>query len=146
MDKLKLFVLMVLSSLKNFGNLIKKHIWRSPVIVKLQLDAYNFTKKDFFFRYIMVNNFWEELFFRIIVKICFRAGCLNMFQNYGSLVNWSCFDAFFVNPLSTNSTKCSNTLKQFVGKSRRNFWVCDHFVGLALKGLIRTHLSQNVSD
>ena len=48
LDKLKLFVLMVLSSLKKFGNLIKKHIWRSPVIVKLQLDAYNFTKKDFF--------------------------------------------------------------------------------------------------
>ena len=36
-----------------------------------------------------------------------------------------------VNPLSANPTEWSNTLKQFVGKSR----VFDHFVGLALKGL-----------
>ena len=36
----------------------------------------------------------------------------------------------FVNPLSTNPTKWSNTLKLF-------FFVCacDHFIGLALKGL-----------
>ena len=34
------------------------------------------------------------------------------------------------NPLSTNPTKWSNTLKQFVGK----LGVFDHFVGLARKG------------
>ena len=41
-----------------------------------------------------------------------------------------------INPLSANPTKCSNTLKQFVGKLRTNcLSVFDHFVGLALKGL-----------
>ena len=41
------------------------------------------------------------------------------------------------NPLNANITKWSNTLKQFVGKSPTNYLsVFDHFVGLALKGLI----------
>ena len=40
------------------------------------------------------------------------------------------------NPLSTNFTKWSNTLKQFVGKLPTNcLGVFDHFVGSALKGL-----------
>ena len=40
------------------------------------------------------------------------------------------------NALSTNITKWSNTLKQFVGKLTTNcLSVFDHFVGLALKGL-----------
>ena len=42
----------------------------------------------------------------------------------------------FLNPLSANLTKWSNTLKQFVGSSQRIVSVVDHFVGLALKGLI----------
>ena len=37
-----------------------------------------------------------------------------------------------LNPLSANPTKWSNTLKQFLGYLS----VFDHFVGLALKGLI----------
>ena len=41
-----------------------------------------------------------------------------------------------VNPLSTNFTKWSNTLKQFVGKLPTNcLSVFDHFVELANKGL-----------
>ena len=41
-----------------------------------------------------------------------------------------------VNPLSTNFTTWSNTLKQFVGKLPTNcLSVFDHFVGLTLKGL-----------
>ena len=41
------------------------------------------------------------------------------------------------NPSSANLTKWSNTLKQFVGKLPTNcLSVFDHFVGLALKGLI----------
>ena len=44
-----------------------------------------------------------------------------------------------VNPLSANPTKWSNTLQQFVGKSRGIVLsVFDHFVRLALKGLNRT--------
>ena len=43
----------------------------------------------------------------------------------------------YLNPLSANLTKWSNTLKQFVGKLPANcLSVFDHFVGLALKGLI----------
>ena len=41
------------------------------------------------------------------------------------------------NPLSGNPTKWPNTLKQFVGKLPTNYLsVFDHFVKLALKGLI----------
>ena len=38
-----------------------------------------------------------------------------------------------INPFSANLTKWSNTLKQFVSNCLSVF---DHFVGLALKGLI----------
>ena len=42
----------------------------------------------------------------------------------------------FINPLSANFTKWSNTIKQFVGNLPTNcLSVFDHFVGLALKGL-----------
>ena len=41
-----------------------------------------------------------------------------------------------INPLSANPTKWSNTLKQFVGLLS----VFDHFVGLALKGLMSLRL------
>ena len=42
----------------------------------------------------------------------------------------------FINPLSANFTKWSNTLKQFACKLPTNcLSVFDHFVGLALKGL-----------
>ena len=41
-----------------------------------------------------------------------------------------------MNPLSANSTKWSNTLKQFVGKlPTKCLSVFDYFVGLAIKGL-----------
>ena len=44
-----------------------------------------------------------------------------------------------LNPLSTNPTKWSKTLKQFVGKLPTNcLSVFDHFVILALKGLNST--------
>ena len=43
-----------------------------------------------------------------------------------------------LNPLDTNPIKWSNTLKQFVGKLLTNcLSVFDHFVGLALKRLIK---------
>ena len=46
------------------------------------------------------------------------------------------------NPLKTNFTKWSNTLKQFVGKLSTNcLSVFDHFVGLALKRLRYIHIS-----
>ena len=42
-----------------------------------------------------------------------------------------------LNPLSTNPTKWSNTLKQFVSNLPKNcLSVFDHFVKLALKGLM----------
>ena len=47
-----------------------------------------------------------------------------------------------VNFVSLKITKWSNTLKQFVGKLPTNcFSVFDHFVGLALKGLMTQHLT-----
>ena len=45
-----------------------------------------------------------------------------------------------INPLSTNFTKWSNTLKRFVGNLPTNcLSVFDHFVKLALKGLRKFH-------
>ena len=44
-----------------------------------------------------------------------------------------------VNPLRSNPSKWSNTLKQFVGNSRRIVSVFDHFVGLTLKLLLVRH-------
>ena len=51
-----------------------------------------------------------------------------------NLENW-CILKEKLKPLSAKPTKRSNTLKQFVGNSRRIVWVFDHFVGLVLKGL-----------
>ena len=49
---------------------------------------------------------------------------------------------FIINPLSTKLRKSSNTLKQFVGNLPTNcLSVFGHFVGLALKGLIHSKLS-----
>ena len=46
-----------------------------------------------------------------------------------------------INPLSANPTKWSNTLKKFVCKLPTNYLsVFDHFVGLALKGLIAIYV------
>ena len=55
---------------------------------------------------------------------------------------YSVSDQKCINPLSTHPTKWSNRLKQFVCKSRRIrlllefLSVFDHFVGLALRGLM----------
>ena len=50
-------------------------------------------------------------------------------------------------PLSANPTKLSNTLKQFVGNLLTNcLSVFDHFVGLALKGLIVEFWSSLICD
>ena len=50
-----------------------------------------------------------------------------------------------VNPLSANSTKWSNTFKQFIGKLRAIcLSVFNHFVGLALKALILLKTNQTI--
>ena len=55
------------------------------------------------------------------------------------LVFCKCIQRGFFNPLSANSTKWWNTLKQFVGNFPTNCWsVFDHFVKLTQKGLIFT--------
>ena len=47
--------------------------------------------------------------------------------------------ALWFNPLSANPTKCSSSIKQLIGNLPTNcLSVFDHFVGLALKGLILT--------
>ena len=52
----------------------------------------------------------------------------------------------YVNPLSANPTKWSNTLKQFVGKLPTNcLSVFDHFVELALKGLKKDYFVKNTA-
>ena len=61
----------------------------------------------------------------IIVEECFEIIIKNL-MNISEIIN----------PLSSNPTKWSNTLKQFVGQQLTNcLSVVDHSVGLALKGL-----------
>ena len=55
-------------------------------------------------------------------------------------------NTFFINPLNTNPTKWSNTLKQFVGNLPTNYLsVFGHFVGLVFKGLSES-LKSNFSN
>ena len=64
---------------------------------------------------------------------------LFLIQHEGNLSLSSSF-----NPLSANFIKWSNTLKQFVSKLPTNcLIVFDHFVGLALKGLINPYKCMN---
>ena len=54
---------------------------------------------------------------------------------FSIFLSWVGLDYTF-SPLSANSQKLSNTLKQFVGNRQRIIWIrFDHFVGLVLKGL-----------
>ena len=52
-----------------------------------------------------------------------------------------------VSPLSVNPTKWSNTLKQFFGKLPTNcLSVFDHFVKLALKGLVSKFMTSQIEN
>ena len=88
-------------------------MWKLKTILKDR-------NKTFF--HLMVFTFWCDIPCGLI---CFRFQIWRLLQRL-------CLPAFCyaVNPLSTNPTKWSNTLKQFVGKS--NFW---QFWGLASRGL-----------
>ena len=62
-----------------------------------------------------------------------------------NLFLWSRKCISSANPLSANSTKWSNTLKQFVARLPTNcLSVFDHFVGLALKGFTWPFLNRRV--
>ena len=53
---------------------------------------------------------------------------INMFSNWTNILHGvhqgSILGPLLFNPLSPNPTKWSNTLKQFIGNSRRIVWVC----------------------
>ena len=56
-----------------------------------------------------------------------------IFITSNHIISFNLFLGILVNPLSSNFTKWSNTLKQLVGKLPTNcLSVFDHFVGLAL--------------
>ena len=72
----------------------------------------------------------------VFVKAIFS--CLNLKTDDGFLP-YNMPELF--NPFNANFKKWSNTLKQFVGKLATNcLSVFDHFVGLALKGLIKSDI------
>ena len=74
---------------------------------------------------------------RIVLIYDLKAG--NIFSSFGSKkdMGTSHTREKKLNPLRDNPTKWSNTLKQFVGNLPTNcLSVFDHFVKLALKGLI----------
>ena len=72
-------------------------------------------KSIFISHRIMIIILWSDYFIKFLVFAAI-VWCLNL--------------------LSANPTKCSNTLKQFIGNLPTNcLSVFDHFVGLALQGL-----------
>ena len=69
-----------------------------------------------------------------------------MFSQRGNYLKITLNDYISVNSLSTNFTKWSNTLKQFVGKLPTNcLSVFDHFAALAFKGLKNVNMLKAVS-
>ena len=71
-------------------------------------------------------------------KICKRNKEKGLPKKFLGFVNHFMKNVKDSNPLSANITKWSNILKQFIGKLPTNcLSVVDHFVGLALKGLIK---------
>ena len=69
--------------------------------------------------------------------------CSSIFQ---ALINYGPICTVF-NHLSANSTKWSNTLKQFIGNLLTNFLsVFDQFVGLVLKGLITSEMNRETKS
>ena len=81
---------------------------------------------DFWYVYRHLRSRDDTFFWKDVVSRIFRC----------SEHNFHFPQSLYFNLLSANSTKCSNTLKQFVGNLPTNcFSVFDHFVKLALKGL-----------
>ena len=103
---------------------------RVSFLIRLQVKACNFIKKETLtqvfsceFGEIFKNTFFIEYLWWLLL--------------YDTLSISFFITSVKVNHLSANPTKWSNTLKQFVGKFPTNFLsVFDHFVGLALIGLM----------
>ena len=77
-----------------------------------------------------ITTYWKQLLPLLVLDLIVA---FLLFDPFWKIYAWSTT----LNPLSANSTKWSNTLKQFVGCSRQIVSsVFDHFVWLALKGLI----------
>ena len=82
-------------------------------------------------RNIFVTYFTSMFRFSVLPKNVKKFWFSDIFS-WGPLV----WDGLNFNTLSTNPTKWSNTLKQFVGNLSTNcLSVFDYFVGLALKGI-----------
>ena len=81
----------------------------------------------------LIVNYKFTLFYYYACKLYI----LNSYYGSYSNVLVQCSEEYF-NPLSANLKKWSNTLKQFVGNLPTYcLSVFDHFVGLAIKGLIK---------
>ena len=55
---------------------------------------------------------------------------------------WTAFWIHFINSLSANFTNGQTHSNNLSGNCRRIFWVFDHFMGLALNGLMRLHIHE----
>ena len=89
------------------------------------------------FTTIMIDFNLLSSFPRCLMHGSRSCNCLSNLSCLTVLLSIPFITTFFpdLNPLSANSTKWSNTLKQFVSNLLTNcFSVFDHFVKLALKG------------
>ena len=89
----------------------------------------------FYASFLKTNNCLTNVSFLHPLKTRENLRFFGVFKGY-KIVTWSRNGIKF-NPSSSNPTKWSNTLKQFVGKWPTNcLCVFDHFVGLELEGLM----------
>ena len=96
---------------------------------------------------IMMKNDQTLKILRCSQKVKFLLFCVKFYLKRFTLTKVSNLEEQFLNfssnPLSSNITKWSNTLKQFVGNLATNcLSVFDNFVGLALEGL-NCHFGQD---
>ena len=109
--------------------------WSSVMSVRLELEK-NYFKAWFSFQWskllyhyilqVLITRF-RSYFLVPITATSFFSGCLNCL-GFMRIISWSSFP--FINPLSANPLKWSNTLKQFVGKLLINCLSVWPFCGL----------------
>ena len=122
---------------------LKKRLWIKPFKASCSMEILEYVKK-----FDTVSLYWHNLNFSFI--IIFLRSLHSTYTAWNFLFNADYqsqtityahpqinhIKKVYVNPLTVNPRKWSNTLKQFVGKLPTNcLSVFDYFVGLALKGL-----------
>ena len=125
----------------------KKENVLSIILTHLYLPSYSGTLLNYYFQVMgitehILSSLKKTKYCKTVIR--FRSSRPEVFCEKVALKSFAKFtgkhlgQSLFFNPLSANPTKWPNTLKQFVRNFPTNcLSVFDHFVKLALKGLIK---------